>query len=144
MSALLNGLYDIQASQGSADYSAAIQHLLLQQKRRALVIAISNLADEIDSDLRIAMQHLKKYHRTLFVSLRKEILDDITGQPAQNYQQALPYCGSIDYLRTRHTHQRMLTSPSVQVLDVRLSQLSTQLLNQYLKQYLKMKKSGHH
>lgn len=140
MSALLNGLYDIQASQDSADYSVAIQHLLQQQKRRALVIVISNLADEIDSDLTVAMRQLKKHHRTLFVSLREEVLDDLAEQPVQNYQQALLYCGSINYLRTRHSQQRMLSKQGVQVLDVRPSQLSSQLLNQYLK----MKRSGHH
>ena len=60
MSALLNTLYDIHPSQSSADYSAAVEQLLHKQKRRALVIVISNIADEADSDLLVAMQRLKK------------------------------------------------------------------------------------
>lgn len=140
MSVLLNNLYDIQATQNSADYSAIVQQLLVTQKRRALVIVISSLADEADSDLTLAMQRLKKHHRTLLVSLREEVLDQLREQPVQNYPQALLYCGGIDYLQTRQHNQQKLLSQNVDLLDVRPSQLTAKLISQYLK----MKKSGHY
>lgn len=140
MSTLLNSLYDIQASPQSADYSAAVKQLLLRQKRRALVIVISNLADETDSDLTLAMQQLKKHHRTLLVSLREEALDQLREQSVHNYQQAILYCGGIDYLRARHNNQQKLLSQGIDLLDVRPSQLTTKLLNHYLT----IKKSGHY
>lgn len=140
MSVLLNTLYDIQATQNSADYSAIVQQLLVTQKRRALVIVISSLADEADSDLALAMQLLKKHHRTLLVSLREEVLDQLREQPVQNYQQALLYCGGIDYLQTRQHNQQKLLSQGIDLLDVRPSQLTAKLISQYLK----MKKSGHY
>lgn len=138
MSVLLNGVYDIQASQASADYSQAIERLLLQQKRRALVIIISNLADETHSELSLAMQQLNKRHRSILVNLKEETLDKIRLQPVQNYQQALLYCGTIDYLHARHLHQRKLRQQGIQLLEVRPSQLSASLLNHYLN----IKKSG--
>ena len=138
MSVLLNALYDIQASQQSADYSAAVKQLLLQQKRRALVIVISNIADEVDSDLLAAMAQLKKHHRTLLVSLREEVLDTLREQPVHSYQQALEYCGGIDYLQTRQHNQRKLVSQGVDFIDVRPSQLTTKLLSYYLR----LKKAG--
>ncbi|HZJ94830.1 MAG TPA: DUF58 domain-containing protein [Thiopseudomonas sp.] len=138
MSALLNGIYDIQASSDCADYSQAIERLLLQQKRRALVIIISNLVDETNSELSTALQHLNKRHRSILVSLKEETLDEIRLQPVQNYQQALLYCGSIDFSHARQLHHHTLRQQGIQVLDVRPSQLSTSLLNQYLK----IKKSG--
>lgn len=140
MSVLLNNLYDIQATQNSADYSAIVQQLLVTQKRRALVIVISSLADEADSDLILAMQLLKKHHRTLLVSLREEVLDQLRSQPVQNYQQALLYCGGIDYLQTRQHNQQKLLNQGVDLLDVRPSQLTAKLISQYLK----IKKSGHY
>lgn len=140
MAVLLNNLYDIQATQNSADYSAIVQQLLATQKRRALVIVVSSLADEADSDLTLAMQLLKKHHRTLLVSLREDVLDQLREQPVQSYQQALLYCGGIDYLQTRQHNQQKLLSQGVDLLDARPSQLTTKLINQYLK----MKKSGHY
>lgn len=138
MSALLNTLYDIHPSQSSADYSAAVEQLLHRQKRRALVIVISNIADEADSDLIVAMQRLKKQHRTLLVSLREEVLDDLRQQPAHSLQQALLYCAGVDYLNTRQRHQQKLSSQGINLLDVRPSQLNAQLVSHYLA----MKKAG--
>ncbi|HHX34081.1 MAG TPA: DUF58 domain-containing protein [Gammaproteobacteria bacterium] len=138
MSVLLNALYDIQASQDSADYSAMVKQLLHTQKRRALVIVISNIADEVDSDLLIAMQQLKKHHRTLLVSLREDVLDTLREQPVRSYQQALLYCGGVDYLQTRHSNQHKLSAQGINFFDVRPSQLSTKLLSHYLS----IKKSG--
>ncbi len=132
MSALLNMLYDIHPSQSSADYSAAVEQLLHRQKRRALVIVISNIADEADSDLIVAMQRLKKHHRTLLVSLREEVLDDLRQEPAHSLQQALLYCAGVDYLNTRQRHQQKLSSQGINVLDVRPSQLTAQLVSHYL------------
>lgn len=140
MAVLLNNLYDIQATQNSADYSAIVQQLLATQKRRALVIVVSSLADEADSDLTLALQLLKRHHRTLLVSLREEVLDHLREQPVQNYQQALLYCGGIDYMQTRQRNQQKLLSQGVDLLDVRPSQLTAKLISHYLK----MKKSGHY
>lgn len=132
MNALLNTLYDIHPSQSSADYSAAVEQLLHKQKRRALVIVISNIADEADSDLIVAMQRLKKKHRTLLVSLREEVLDDLRQQPASNVQQALLYCAGVDYLNIRQRHQQKLASLGINLIDVRPSQLTAQLVSHYL------------
>ncbi len=132
MSALLNTLYDIHPSQSSADYSAAVEQLLHKQKRRALVIVISNIADEADSDLLVAMQRLKKKHRTLLVSLREEVLDDLRQQPADNLQQAQLYCAGIEYLNARQRHQQKLSSQGIHLLDARPSQLTAQLVSHYL------------
>lgn len=138
MPVLLNALYDIQATHNSADYSAIVQQLLATQKRRALVIVISSLADEADSDLTLAMQLLNKHHPTLLVSLREEVLDQLREQQVHNYQQALLYCGGIDYLQTRQHNQQKLLSQGVDLLDVRPSQLTAKLISHYLQ----IKKSG--
>lgn len=140
MSTLLNRLYDIQASQDSADFIAMAQQLLLTQKRRALVIVISSLKEETDTDLILAMQQLKKHHRTLLVSLREEVLDQLREQSVQTYAQALLYCGGIDSLQGRYNSQLKLTQQGLDLLDVRPSQLTTQLLSQYMA----IKKSGHY
>lgn len=102
------------------------------------MIVISNIADEVDSDLLAAMAQLKKHHRTLLVSLREEVLDTLREQPVHSYQQALEYCGGIDYLQTRQHNQRKLVSQGVDFIDVRPSQLTTKLLSYYLS----LKKAG--
>lgn len=138
MSALLNTLHDIQPSQSSANYSAAVEQLLHRQKRRALVIVISHITDEADNDLMVAMQRLKKHHRILLVSLREDILDDIRLQPTYSLREAQLYCAGIESLNTRQRHQQKLASQGIKLLDARPSELAAQLLNHYLT----LKKSG--
>ena len=59
-------------------------------------------------------------------------------QPVESFQEALLYCAGIDYCAARQHNQHTLARHGIDVLDVRPSQLSAQLLSQYLS----IKKSG--
>ena len=44
-------MYDLQSTQRPADYAAAVDQLLARQRRRALVVLVTNLRDEDDETL---------------------------------------------------------------------------------------------
>ncbi|KPA88486.1 hypothetical protein PF66_04849 [Pseudomonas asplenii] len=129
---LLNAVYDLDSSQRPADYQAAVSQVLARQKRRALVVLITNLRDEDDEELLTAVKRLGRQHRVLVASLREEILDQLCQNPVQTLDEALAYCGMVDYLNARaHLHER-LNAHGVPVLDARPGELGAELVSRYL------------
>ncbi|WP_160106293.1 DUF58 domain-containing protein [Pseudomonas izuensis] len=129
---LLNTVYDLSSSQRSADYQAAITQLLARQKRRALVVLVTNLRDEDDEELLEAVKRLGKHHRVLVASLRENVLDHLRESPVQTLPEALAYCGTVDYLNARAELHERLSAHGVPVLDARPAELGTKLVSQYL------------
>lgn len=129
---LLNSVYDLHSSQRPADYSAAVRQLMARQKRRALVVLMTNLRDEDDEELLAAVKQLERQHRVLVVSLREEVLDTIRQAPVETFDEALTYCGTIDFLNARAESQERLSAHGIAVLDSRPADLGAELVSRYL------------
>lgn len=132
LNTLLNGVYDLVNTQRPADFTLAINDVLALQKRCALVIIISNLRDEDDEQLLGAVQRLSRRHRVLVVSLREPVLDRLRQQPVETFQQALDYCGTLDYLNARGKLHEQLVTHGIPVLDARPHELGPVLISRYL------------
>ncbi|MGH8390465.1 MAG: DUF58 domain-containing protein [Pseudomonas sp.] len=132
LNTLLNTVYDLSSSQRSADYQAAATQLLARQKRRALVVLVTNLRDEDDEEFLSAVNRLGKAHQVIVASLREDVLDSLRHAPVQTLPQALAYCGTVDYLSARAEHHERLTAHGVSVLDARPAELGPALVTQYL------------
>ena len=132
LNVLLNTVYDLNSTQRSADYQAAATQLLARQKRRALVILVTNLRDEDDEELLTAVNRLNKQHRVLVASLREDVLDSLRESPVQTLNEALTYCGTVDYLNARAECHERLNAHGVPVVDTRSNTLGAQLVTHYL------------
>jgi len=129
---LLNTVYDLNSTQRPADYQAAANQLLARQKRRALVVLVTNLRDEDDEELLTAVKRLSKQHRVLVASLREDVLDTLRHTPVQTLPEALAYCGTVEYLNERAELHERLSAHGVPVVDARPSELGAELVTQYL------------
>ncbi|RON34006.1 DUF58 domain-containing protein [Pseudomonas brassicacearum] len=129
---LLNTVYDLNNTQRPADYQAAANQLLARQKRRALVVLVTNLRDEDDEELLSAVKRLSKQHRVLVASLREDLLDTLRHAPVQTLPEALAYCGTVDYLNLRAELHERLSAHGVSVVDARPGELGSQLVTRYL------------
>lgn len=129
---LLNAVYDLDTSRRTADYQAAASQLLARQKRRSLVIVVTNLRDEDDEALLSAVKRISHQHRVLVASLREEVLDQLRQAPVQTLPEALAYCGNIDYLNTRDELHGRLNAHGLSVLDTLPSELGASLVTRYL------------
>ena len=132
LTTLLNSVYDLHSSQHPADYAAAISQLLARQKRRALVVLVTNLRDDEDEELLKALKRLGRQHLVLLASLREEVLDQLRQQPVEDFDQALAYCGTVGYLNARASLHERLFAHGVPLLDVRPSELGPELVSRYL------------
>jgi uncharacterized protein (DUF58 family) len=129
---LLNGVYDLDSTRRSADYPAAVNQLLARQKRRALVVLVTNVQGEDDSELLNAIRHLGQHHQVLVVSLQEAAVEPSHLPAVNTLQEALTYCATVDYLNARANIQQRLNTHGLAVLDTPPEHLSTKLASRYL------------
>jgi uncharacterized protein (DUF58 family) len=129
---LLDAVHDLDTSRHQADFSEAARQLLQHQRRRALVVLVSNLGDEDDEPLLSAVKQIGRYHRVLVASLREGVLDQIREAPLHTWQEALDYCGAVDYLHARDTLNDSLKAHGVALMDARPAELGAGLISRYL------------
>ncbi|WP_456023122.1 DUF58 domain-containing protein [Pseudomonas protegens] len=132
LNVLLNAVYDLDSTQRPADYQAAANQLLARQKRRALVVLVTNLRDEDDDELLNAVKRLGAQHRVLVASLREETLDSLRKTPVQTLPEALAYCGTVNYMNERAELHERLSAHGVPVLDVRPAELGVAVVTSYI------------
>ncbi|WP_434595954.1 DUF58 domain-containing protein [Pseudomonas sp. R4-83] len=132
LNVLLNTVYDLDSTQRPADYQAAANQLLSRQKRRALVVLVTNLRDEDDEELLSAVKRLSAQHRVLVASLREEMLDTLRQTKVQILPEALAYCGTVNYMNERAELHERLSAHGVPVVDVRPAELGAELVTRYL------------
>ncbi|MNO94394.1 hypothetical protein D3C76_860120 [compost metagenome] len=132
LNVVLNSVYDLNSTQRSADYQAAASQLLSRQKRRALVLLVTNLRDEDDDELLTAVKRLSKQHQVLVASLRESVLDTTRLLPVQTLSEALAYCGTVEYLNSRAALHERLIAHGVPVVDGQPEALGPELVTRYL------------
>ncbi|WP_434766524.1 DUF58 domain-containing protein [Pseudomonas triticicola] len=131
LNVLINAVYDLEPTQRPADYQAAASQLLARQKRRALVVLVTNVRDD-DDQLLGAVKRLSATHRVLVASLREDALDTLRQAPVQTLPEALAYCGTVNYLNERAELHERLSAHGVPVVDVRPAELGAELVTHYL------------
>lgn len=129
---LLNRVYDLHPTTEATDYVQAARDLLVRQRRRALVVVVTNSRDEDQSDLIQALRLLRGQHLVLLANLREGFFDNTLAAPVESLNDALRYLAAVDFLERRtHTH-RLLTQHRVLTLDINAPQLPLAVVNRYL------------
>jgi len=134
---LLNTVYDIQPSEHEADYAAAAKQLMVREKKRALVILITNIRDEDSEELMPAIKLLKRRHAVLIASMKDKMLS--VGRYAgvnsnvPNLKQAMQVIALERYKQYRAELQQKLRAQKVFLLDVNPDKLAISLVNSYFR-----------
>ncbi len=138
MSAILNRVYDLQTSPTPADYRDAAKRLMTRQRRRAMVILVSNLRDEDSSELRPALATLRQRHLVLVASLKETAVALAAAGPAGGFRDALAVAAANHYLAERGKAHEALRRGGILLLDAAPAELPVHLANAYLD----LKRSG--
>jgi len=93
---------------------------------------VTNLRDEDDDELLGAVKRIGRHHRVLIASLREVLLDTLRQTPVQTWDDALTYCGAVDYGNARDALHEHLDAHGVALLDVEPGQLGGGLITRYL------------
>jgi uncharacterized protein (DUF58 family) len=131
LNALMNRLHDIQPGATHSDYLMAAQELLRVQRRRALVIVLTNFRDEDSAELRPALKLLRRKHLVLVASLRERVLGRITGQALSSPADAVDVAAAHLFGQSRRDAFARVVGNDPLSMDVEPTQLAVSLVNRY-------------
>jgi len=132
MPKLLNHLYDYEATSEPSDFIEAAEQVMARQKRRALVILLTNLRSEDSSNLATAVHLMQKRHLVLVATLREAELEAHASQPVQNLADALEFGAMTNYFTERRLLLESLRAKRVLTVDEPAQMLPVALANRYL------------
>lgn len=142
LSKLIESLTPIQPVLLEADYVGAVNRLVHQQSRRALVVVITDIVDRTASgELLAALAKLTPRYLPFCVTLRDPLVDKlahtatVSGKNQQVHEKisaAYSRAVAIDLLSQREVAFAELKQKGVLVLDAPANRMSTELVDQYL------------
>lgn len=131
INAILNHVYDLQPTLNASDYSAAAQLLIQKQRKRSLVILITNTRDEDIDDLLPAIKLLRRHHLVLLANIREPSVEVALAEPISTADEGYRYVGTVDYLERRRKNQALLQQQGVFVIDALPDELPIHVINAY-------------
>lgn len=129
---LLNQAYDLQSSLDAADYISAAQNLLSLQRKRSLVVIMTNTRDEDQDDLLQAIRLLSRKHLVVLADLQEPGLRGSLNEAPNDLDSALQFHGVVDYLQRRKQAHEALSHAGALCIDTTAKDLPVRLVNQYL------------
>ena len=132
MTTILNHLYDYQTSTAPSDFSEAAQFLMTRQRRRALVIMLSNVRGEDGHQLIEPMRMIRKRHVTILANLREASVVNRMQEVSVSLDDALEVGSTAIYLEERERMLGELRSHGVFTVDSLAKELPIALANAYL------------
>jgi len=124
-------LFGVQPTLNYSDYVLAAQQLLRKQRRRALVIVITNFRDEDASELGHALRLLRSRHLVLVASLRERIVGELMMQPLVTSESAVEIASAQLYEQARRDAFNRLADRDGLLVDAEPDQLGIALVNRY-------------
>jgi uncharacterized protein (DUF58 family) len=131
--ALLDGLALVRAEELEADHRRAMETLAVLQKRRSLVVWMTDLAETattpevIESAMRMAQRHL-----LLFTVIGQPELRNMVKERPEDARQMFRQTAAMEIVQRRDLLLRTLRQQGALTLEVEPLKLSTAVVNQYL------------
>lgn len=132
MPKLLNHLYDYETTSEPGDFIEAAGQVLARQKRRALVILLTNLRTEDSSHLLAAMSLMQRRHMTLVATLREAEMDQRASTTIHTLHDALSFGALCAYFQQRQRLLENLRANRIMTVDETAQNLPVALANRYL------------
>ena len=129
---LLRVSHDLQPQPVATDYLAAATELSLRQRRRGLLMLVTNLRDEDIEDVLAAVRMLQKRHLVIVASLRERALDEVLSTDVRDHDDAIRAGATARYLAQRKAAHDALRNHRIAVLDVTGEELPSALVERYL------------
>lgn len=132
LATLIKTVYDLQPTLEAADYAEAAKLAMTRQRKRALIVLLTNLRDEDQDDLQPVIALLSRRHLVLVANLREPVLDELLARPIHDLAQARLYATTCHYLLQRERVQEELRRSGGILLDTPPPQLPAAMVDRYL------------
>jgi len=131
--ALLDGLALVRAEELEADHRRATETLSLLQKRRSLVVWMTDLAETATTPEVIeSAMHMAQRHLVLFTVIGQPELRTLVRERPQDAKQMFRQTAAMEIVQRRDLLLRTLRQHGALTLEVEPAKLSTAVVNQYL------------
>jgi uncharacterized protein (DUF58 family) len=130
---LLDGLALLRAEELEADHRRAVEALAVLQKRRSLVVWLTDLAETatVPEVIESAM-HMAERHLVLFTVIGQPELRAMVRERPENPREMFRQTAAMEIVQRRDLLLRTLRQHGALTLEVEPSKLSTAVVNQYL------------
>lgn len=132
MTTVLNHLYDYETSPFPSDFSEAAERLLRHQRRRSMVVVMTNLRGEDAEELREPLRKLRQKHVVVLASLRESGIGEMLDGELKTFDDALGYLAAQDYAAEREAVLAGLRADGIVTLDETAQHFPIALANSYL------------
>ncbi len=132
MTTVLNHLYDYETSPFPSDFSEAAERLLRHQRRRSMVVVMTNLRGEDAEELREPLRKLRQKHIVVLASLRESGIGEMLDGDLDTFDDALGYLAAQDYAAEREGVLAALRADGIVTLDETAQHFPIALANAYL------------
>jgi uncharacterized protein (DUF58 family) len=131
LNALMAELGDVEPSPSFSDYLRAAAELVRRQRKRGLVVVITNCRDEDSAELAAALGLLRSRHLVVFANLKEQIVGQIAAQTLSNPLSVLEVAAAVEYEQRRRDMHRRLAMNGVVLIDCEPRALGVELVNRY-------------
>jgi len=132
MTTLLNHLYDYQTTPSPSDFSEAAERLLTRQRRRALVILLTNVRGEDGQELIEPLRRIRQKHVVMVANLQEKEVQERYQKDVTGLDDALTLAATQMYLDERRSIMSQLERHGVNTVDAPAQDLPVALANRYL------------
>ncbi|MCB1864611.1 MAG: DUF58 domain-containing protein [Chromatiales bacterium] len=129
---MIDATYDLDAGTAATDLHAAAAEFLIRQRRRALVVILSNLPLDDQPEAASLLRRVAQRHLVLFANLRESALDDSLRDPVTDHNAALRQAAVLDFLAERRLRMERLRAAGIVCLDTSARELGGGLVGEYL------------
>jgi uncharacterized protein (DUF58 family) len=131
--ALLDGLALVRAEELEADHRRATETLAVLQKRRSLVVWLTDLAETATTpEVVESAMHMAQRHLVLFTVIGQPELRTLVKERPESARQMFRQTAAMEIVQRRDLLLRRLRQQGALTLEVEPSKLSTAVINQYL------------
>jgi uncharacterized protein (DUF58 family) len=130
---LVGSLAMVRSEPYEADHGRAARTLLSEQKRRSLIVWITDLAETASTPdvVEYALQ-MRRRHLVLFAALGQPDLNERAARRPESEEDMFRYVAAIEIVQRRELLLRRLRQQGVLALEIMPGVLSSSIVNQYL------------
>ncbi|HLW24058.1 MAG TPA: DUF58 domain-containing protein [Steroidobacteraceae bacterium] len=132
LNALMSALGDVEPTPTFSDYALAAADLLRRQRKRGLVVLITNCRDEDAVELEEALALLRSRHIVILANLREQIVERLIERPLERAEVALDVAAALEYAQRRAELNRRLRITGAMMIDCEPRSLGVELVRHYM------------
>ncbi len=131
--ALLDGLALVRGEELEADHRRAVEALAMFQKRRSLVVWLTDLAETATTpEVVESAMHMARRHLVLFTVIGQPELRALVNERPETPRAMFRQTAALEIVQRRDLLLRSLRQQGALTLEVEPAKLSTAIVNQYL------------